>query len=132
MTSCPGSSRFSAHFMTQMAEPNNTLWSTTDPVSLFGPGDCVHRNRAGHEDVSVRCLLDLRRTQLRVGPPRLLGERDLTSTVAIERYTASRNDRPPPQTGLRVTQCIGARTDSGGRYTATPTPTPTGSPMLSF
>ena len=46
---------------------------------------------------------------------------DLAYTVAIERYTASRNGRPPVPTELRVTQCIGARTDSGGRYTAMPT-----------
>ena len=39
---------------------------------------------------------------------------DLAYTVAIERYTASRNGRPPVPTELRVTQCIGAWTDSGG------------------
>ena len=39
---------------------------------------------------------------------------DLAYTVASERYTASRNGRPPVPTELRVTQCIGAWTDSGG------------------
>jgi hypothetical protein len=49
----PRSSRVSVHFMTKMAEPNNTLWSTTDPVSLFaarGPS-------TGTEEVTNTLLL---------------------------------------------------------------------------
>jgi hypothetical protein len=71
------------------AEPNDPLWSTTHPVSLFARGIACTRKRRSRR-VSVRCFLVLGRTQLRVGPSRLRGERDLAYPVAIERCTASR------------------------------------------
>jgi hypothetical protein len=49
----PGSSRLSAHFMTEIAEPNNTLWSTTDPVSLFA----ARGRSTGTEEVTKTLLL---------------------------------------------------------------------------
>jgi len=82
------------------------------------------------EDVSIRWVLVLGRRQLRLAPARLRGERGMTwptrrpSSVTQHRATAALWAR----LSCGSPMCIGARTDSGGRYTAMPTsPTrPTG------
>lgn len=85
------------------AEPNNTLWSTTDPVSLFAARGL---SGIGAEDVtetvSVRCLLVFRRTQLRVGPSDLRCERG-HGLHGGHRALHSIAGQPPAPTELRVT-----------------------------
>jgi hypothetical protein len=86
------------------AEPNDTLWSTTHPVSLFAPGDGVHRHRGSHEEFRfiASWFSDVRSYEWDLLVSEVSG--DLAYTVAIERCTASRNSRPPAPTELRVTQ----------------------------
>ena len=86
------------------AEPNIALWSTRDPVTLFAARGLVV---SGVED-SIKAFRFVAST--------FSGERgfewetiaaevvgDLAYTVAIERYTASADGRPPETIELRVT-----------------------------
>jgi hypothetical protein len=85
-----------------------------DSVSLVAPADCVHQHRGGHEDISVRCLFvaDVRSYER----DHLIFEvsRELACAAAIERYTASRNSRPPAPTELQSPMCVGARRGQWG------------------
>jgi len=104
------------------AEPNDPLWSTTHPVSLFAPGIACTRKRRSRR-VSVRCFLVLGRTQPRVGPSRLRGERGPGLSGghrALHCIAQTAALRPQPSC-CGSPMGIGARTDNGGRYTATPT-----------
>ncbi len=86
------------------AEPNNALWSTRDPVSLFAARGL---SGVGTEDVTKTFRLvaswfsDLRSYEWELLVSNVSG--DLAYTVAIERYTASREGRPPAPTELRAT-----------------------------
>ena len=86
------------------AEPNNALWSTRDPVSLFAARGL---GGVGTEDVTKTFRLvaswfsDLRSYEWELLVSNVSG--DLAYTVAIERYTASREGRPPAPTELRAT-----------------------------
>jgi hypothetical protein len=85
------------------AEPNDPLWSTTHPVSLLAPGIACTRKRRSRR-VSVRCFFVLGRTQLRVGPSRLRGERDLAYRWPPSSAQHRANGRSPAPTELlRVT-----------------------------
>jgi len=86
------------------AEPNNTLWSTTDPVSLFAARGL---SGIGTEDVTetfrfvASWFSDVRSYEWELLISDVSG--DMAYTVAIERYTASRGGQPPAPTELRVT-----------------------------
>jgi ketosteroid isomerase-like protein len=86
------------------AEPNNTLWSTTDPVSLFAARGL---SGIGTEDVMetfrfvASWFSDVRSYEWELLISDVSG--DMAYTVAIERYTASREGQPPAPTELRVT-----------------------------
>ena len=86
------------------AEPNNALWSTTDPVSLFAArGLCV----TGTEQVTktlrfvASTFSDVRSFEWEPVVSEVSG--DLAYTVAIERYAASADGRLPASKELRVT-----------------------------
>jgi len=85
-------------------EPNNALWSATDPVSLFAARGL---SGTGTEDVTktfrfvAAWFSDVRSYDWELLVSDVRG--DLAYTVAIERYTASREGRPPAPTELRVT-----------------------------
>jgi ketosteroid isomerase-like protein len=85
-------------------EPNNMMWSTTDPVSLFAARGL---RATGTQDVTktfrfvASWFSDLRSYDWDLLVSEVIG--DLAYTVAIERYTASREGRPPAATELRVT-----------------------------
>jgi ketosteroid isomerase-like protein len=78
------------------AEPNNTLWSTTDPVSLFAARGL---SGIGTEDVTetfrfvASWFSDVRSYEWELLISDVSG--DMAYTVAIERYTASREGQPP-------------------------------------
>ena len=86
------------------AEPNNTLWSTTDPVSLFAARGL---SGIGTEDVTetfrfvASWFSDVRSYEWELLISDVSG--DMAYTVAIERYMASREGQPPAPTELRVT-----------------------------
>jgi ketosteroid isomerase-like protein len=85
-------------------EPNNTLWSTTEPVSLFAARGL---SGIGTEDVTetfrfvASWFSDVRSYEWELLVSDVSG--DMAYTVAIERYTASRDGQPPARTELRVT-----------------------------
>jgi ketosteroid isomerase-like protein len=84
-------------------EPNNTLWSTTEPVSLFAARGL---DAIGSEDVTktfrfvASWFSDVRSYEWELLASDVSG--DMAYTVAIERYTASREGQPPASTELRV------------------------------
>jgi len=121
--------RFSARFIeSQRAyhdgdpQPNNALWSTIDPVSLFAARGL---GATGTGDVTrtfglvASWFSDLRSYDWELLASDVIG--DCAYTVAIERYTASREAAQWLQLNSGLRMCIGVRTDSGGLCTATPT-----------
>jgi ketosteroid isomerase-like protein len=85
-------------------EPNIALWSTTDPVGFFGARGS---RGAGTEEVTktfrfvASWFSDLRSFEWEPLVSEVSG--DFAYTVAIERYTASREGRPVAPTELRAT-----------------------------
>ena len=92
--------------------PNNALWSTTEPVSLFAARGL---HATGTEDVTrtfgfvASWFSDLRSYGWELLASDVIG--DCAYTVAIERYTASREGRPVAPTELRATHVY--RRESG-------------------
>ena len=85
-------------------EPNNALWSTTEPVSLFAARGLAG---LGTQEVTdtfrfvASWFSDVRSYEWELLVSDVSG--DMAYTVAIERYTASREGLPPAPTELRVT-----------------------------
>jgi ketosteroid isomerase-like protein len=86
------------------AEPNNALWSTTDQVSLFAArGLGGVGTQAVMETFSsvASWFSDVQGYEWEHLVSEVSG--DLAYTVTIERYTASRQGRPPALSELRAT-----------------------------
>jgi len=104
------------------AEPNNTLWSTTDPVSLFAARGL---SGIGTEDVTetfrfvASWFSDVRSYEWELLISDVSG--DMAYTVAIERYTASRGGNPPRRPNCGSPTSTVGRAATGMRCTATPT-----------
>jgi ketosteroid isomerase-like protein len=92
--------------------PNSALWSTTDPVSLLAARGL---RATGADDVTrtfgfvATWFSDLRSYDWELLASDVIG--DCAYTVAIERYTASREGRPVAPTELRATHVY--RRESG-------------------
>lgn len=103
------------------AEPNNTLWSTTDPVSLFAARGL---SGIGTEDVTetfrfvASWFSDVRSYEWELLISDVSG--DMAYMVAIERYTASRGSPLRRPNSGSPTSTVGSA-DSGMRCIATPT-----------
>ena len=103
-------------------EPNNTLWSTTEPVSLFAARGL---DAIGSEDVTktfrfvASWFSDVRSYEWELLASDVSG--DMAYTVAIERYTASREGQPRRPPNFESATYTVERTDSGIPCTDTPT-----------
>jgi len=85
-------------------EPNNALWSTEEPVTLFAARGLVD---SGTEAVTktfrfvASTFSGVRNFDWETLASAVVG--DFAYTAAIERYTNSRDGGPPEQTELRAT-----------------------------
>jgi ketosteroid isomerase-like protein len=103
-TSCPGSSTRSACFTMGTQAPNNALWTSTDPVTLFAARGLCESGTEHVTQTFQRVASEfsaVRDYQWELLASAVSG--DFAYTVAIERYSASLRGDPPALQELRVT-----------------------------
>lgn len=99
------------------ATPNDALWTSTDPVTLFAARGLCESGTDHVTETLHRVAAEF--SAVRDYEWELLASAvsgDLAYTVAIERYTASLRGAPPAQQELRVTHVY--RREVGGRWRA--------------